>query len=65
MAREASWFKSSYSSDNGIGSCVSVAALGDRVGIRDSKQQNGPTFVAPTAAWSSFIREVKSGRWAT
>ncbi|WKU45333.1 DUF397 domain-containing protein [Streptomyces sp. VNUA116] len=64
VAEESAWFKSSYSDDsNGI-HCISVAALASVVAVRDSKQQNGPAFVAPTAAWSSFIREVKTGRWA-
>ncbi|MEV4922176.1 DUF397 domain-containing protein [Streptomyces roseoverticillatus] len=59
------WFKSSHSGDNGAGGCVSVAALADHVGVRDSKHQNGPAFVTPTTAWSSFIREVKTGRWSS
>ncbi|MFF7023937.1 DUF397 domain-containing protein [Streptomyces klenkii] len=64
MADESSWFKSSYSDTaNGV-SCISVATLTDNVAVRDSKQQNGPAFVTPSAAWSSFIREVKTGRWA-
>ncbi len=64
VAAEMSWFKSSYSGDNGPASCVSVAALPDTVAVRDSKQHNGPAFVTPSAAWSSFIREVRAGRWA-
>ncbi|MEU5186445.1 DUF397 domain-containing protein [Streptomyces klenkii] len=64
MADESAWSKSSHSNQNDGGTCVSVAILADHVGIRDSKQQNGPALVAPTAAWSSFIREVKTGRWA-
>ncbi|MCF3103510.1 DUF397 domain-containing protein [Streptomyces roseoverticillatus] len=65
MAPSDVWFKSSHSGDNGAGGCVSVAALADHVGVCDSKQQNGPAFVTPTAAWSSFIREVKTGRWSS
>ncbi|WP_194959996.1 DUF397 domain-containing protein [Streptomyces sp. NRRL B-1677] len=64
VADESSWFKSSYSDTaNGV-SCISVATLTNNVAVRDSKQQNGPAFITPSAAWSSFIREVKTGRWA-
>ncbi|UQI43187.1 DUF397 domain-containing protein [Streptomyces sp. HU2014] len=56
------WFKSSHSGDNGAGGCVSVAALPDRVGFRDSKQRNGPAVVVPTTSWSAFIHGVRSGR---
>ncbi|MBB5119957.1 DUF397 domain-containing protein [Streptomyces eurocidicus] len=56
------WFKSSHSGDNGAGGCVSVAALPDHVGFRDSKQPNGPAVVVPTTSWSAFIREVRAGR---
>ncbi|MEU1675746.1 DUF397 domain-containing protein [Streptomyces roseifaciens] len=57
------WFKSSHSGDNGAGGCVSVAALADHVGVRDSKQHNGPAFITPAVAWTAFIHEVRSGRW--
>ncbi|WP_308312419.1 DUF397 domain-containing protein [Streptomyces sp. ISL-11] len=62
MADESSWFKSSHSGDNGGGGCISVAVLTERVGIRDSKQANGPALTVPAAAWASFIDEVRSGR---
>ncbi|MGK5546769.1 DUF397 domain-containing protein [Streptomyces sp. URMC 127] len=63
MADESAWFKSSHSNQDNGGTCVSVSVLADHVGIRDSKQRNGPAFVTPAAAWSSFINEVKTGRW--
>ncbi|MBO0651895.1 DUF397 domain-containing protein [Streptomyces triculaminicus] len=62
IANEKSWFKSSYSTDTGAASCVSIAPLTDRVGIRDTKQNNGPAVVIPAAAWTSFIREVQADR---
>ncbi|MFH8789339.1 DUF397 domain-containing protein [Streptomyces roseoverticillatus] len=65
VADETAWFKSSHSDQDNGGGCISVAVLTDRIGVRDSKQENGPAFVTPTAAWSSFIREVKSGRWSS
>ncbi|RKN70972.1 DUF397 domain-containing protein [Streptomyces klenkii] len=64
MAYKSAWFKSSYSNTANGANCISVAALTNNVAVRDSKQQNGPAFVTPSAAWSSFIREVKTGRWA-
>lgn len=60
VADKESWFKSSYSGDNGGGGCVLVALLGGLVGVRDSKHTNGPAFVIRAPAWSSFIREVRS-----
>lgn len=59
---EAAWFKSSYSIDDGGGSCVTVASLTDGVGVRDTKQNNGPALVVPATAWTSFIREVQADR---
>ncbi|MFC5153701.1 DUF397 domain-containing protein [Streptomyces amakusaensis] len=53
-APESAWFKSSYSDGTG-NSCVEVAALVGRVGVRDSKLQSGPALVVPSAAWSSFV----------
>ncbi|MEX2985485.1 DUF397 domain-containing protein [Streptomyces sp. C36] len=56
------WIKSSYS--NAGQNCVEVAGLGShatRVGVRDSKQNNGPALAVPAAAWTSFIREVQAG----
>lgn len=54
LASESSWYKSSYSSGSG-NSCVEIANLVDGVGIRDSKQKQGPALVVTSAAWSSFI----------
>ncbi|MFI9239591.1 DUF397 domain-containing protein [Streptomyces sp. NPDC053079] len=62
VADESRWFKSSYSTDNGGGGCVSIAALPGGVGIRDSKHKNGPALVTPASAWASFIAEVQAGR---
>ncbi|MEV6670507.1 DUF397 domain-containing protein [Streptomyces sp. NPDC051162] len=62
VAGEASWFKSSYSSQDNGGGCVSIAVLTGRVGVRDSKHANGPAFIVPTGAWSIFITEFRAGR---
>ncbi|MFI1864300.1 DUF397 domain-containing protein [Streptomyces jumonjinensis] len=50
---EVAWLKSSYSSGSG-NNCVEVADFSDRVGIRDSKDKQGPALMVPVAAWSAF-----------
>ncbi|MEU1782949.1 DUF397 domain-containing protein [Streptomyces abikoensis] len=62
VAGEPAWFKSSHSTDTGAASCVAVARLAGCVGVRDTKELNGPAFVVATAAWASFIGEVRAGR---
>ncbi|MET8382708.1 DUF397 domain-containing protein [Streptosporangium canum] len=57
----AVWRKSSRSSDNG-GQCVEVADnLPGVVGIRDSRDPDGPKLLFTPAEWRSFIGGVKSG----
>ncbi|MFI0483112.1 DUF397 domain-containing protein [Actinomadura sp. 9N215] len=53
------WRKSSYSDHNG-GDCVEVANLSPLVGVRDSKDADGPKLTFSVAAWSAFTREVKN-----
>ncbi|MFY1698172.1 DUF397 domain-containing protein [Solwaraspora sp. WMMA2101] len=56
----ARWRKSSYSGDNG-GSCVEVAALaGGTIGVRDSKDPNGPALLFPAGTWTTFLTTVSS-----
>ncbi|TDC71086.1 DUF397 domain-containing protein [Streptomyces hainanensis] len=56
---EAAWSKSSYSDGNG-GTCVEVADLTARVGVRDSKDTDGiAPFTVPKAAWASFIDQLR------
>ncbi|MBH1933755.1 DUF397 domain-containing protein [Streptomyces sp. AV19] len=62
IADEAVWFKSSYSGQNNGGACVSVAALPERIGVRDAKRRNGPAFLIPRLAWTSFVGDVRAGR---
>jgi hypothetical protein len=59
VAPETAWFKSSYSS-GAEGNCVEVADLAGQVGIRDSKQNEGPELRIPRAAFASFITTVRS-----
>ncbi|WP_282784101.1 MULTISPECIES: DUF397 domain-containing protein [unclassified Nocardia] len=56
----AHWFKSSRS---GAGKeCVEVAFLsGGRVGVRDSKNPDGPALIFAGGDWSSFTTEITEG----
>ncbi|MEU5421885.1 DUF397 domain-containing protein [Streptomyces sp. NPDC020667] len=54
------WITSSYS--NAGQNCVQVADLITRIGIRDSKQQTGPTALVPTDTWATFIHSLRTGR---
>ncbi len=59
---DARWFKSSRS---GAGKeCVEVAfLLSGRVGMRDSKNPNGPALIFGSADWASFTTAVRGGRF--
>ena len=52
------WFKSSRSSSNA--SCVEVRFAGDSVGVRDSKDRNGPTLAFDAAGWTTFLTALKA-----
>ncbi|MDL4817980.1 DUF397 domain-containing protein [Actinomadura opuntiae] len=54
------WRKSSRSGDTG-GACVEVASLAKRVGVRDSKDADGPALVFSAAEWRAFAQRVKCG----
>jgi hypothetical protein len=54
------WRKSSYSGSEG-GTCVELADLTTAVGIRDSKNPEGPRLVVSRRALSSLLGHVKSG----
>lgn len=49
------WVKSSFSFSNG--NCIEVANLGDgTIGVRDSKDPDGPVLVFPASALRAFTR---------
>ncbi|WP_205718655.1 DUF397 domain-containing protein [Actinomadura sp. WMMA1423] len=52
------WRRSSYSDHSG-GECVEVADLPPVVGVRDSKDPEGPKLTFSVAAWAAFTRSVK------
>ncbi|MER0242963.1 DUF397 domain-containing protein [Streptomyces sp. HSW2009] len=59
------WTKSSYS--GGQGNCIEWApsrtATTDVVPVRDSKHPHGPALHFDTAAWTTFITNVKAGNF--
>ncbi|MCI4064784.1 DUF397 domain-containing protein [Micromonospora sp. R77] len=58
----AVWRKSTRS-DNGGSTCVEVATnLPGVVGVRDSKDRQGPALTFAPAAWSAFTHATVSSR---
>jgi hypothetical protein len=55
------WRKPSYSG-NGGGNCVEVANAARTVGVRDSKDPEGPRLAVSPAGWRSFIGRVQQDR---
>lgn len=60
VAPEGAWFKSSWSGNDGT-SCVEIADLSNRVGIRDSKDKSGPALVVSPTAFTAFVDSVRRG----
>jgi hypothetical protein len=52
---EVNWRKSTHSSGNPTGDCVEVAFVASEVGVRDSKNTDGPTLAFPTTTWRTFV----------
>ncbi|TDC83513.1 DUF397 domain-containing protein [Micromonospora sp. KC606] len=53
------WRTSSRS--GGEGDCVEVAGFADSVGVRDSKDRQGPVLTFAPDAWTGFVRATCSG----
>jgi hypothetical protein len=51
---EVGWHKSSHSGA-GNGNCVEVAVGAMEVGVRDSKNADGPKLVFPAAQWRTWL----------
>ncbi len=63
MKTKVKWRKSSFSSGNG-GACVELAHLGNRVvGVRDSKDPNGPRLTFSRSAILALLEGAKAGEF--
>lgn len=60
-AESVHWRKSSRSADNG-GACVEVGSFAGGVGVRDSKDPDGPVLLFGHASWAAFVRAIKIGK---
>jgi hypothetical protein len=56
----AQWRKSSYSGNSG--NCIEVADLGHAIGVRDSKDPNGPVLMFGTGSWRVFVMSAERER---
>jgi hypothetical protein len=58
---QVEWRKSTLSTTNG---CVEVAFVGDRIAVRDSKNQGrGPVLVFTDVEWRAFLGGVLGGEF--
>ena len=58
----SSWMKSSLSFSNG--NCVEVASLADgEIGVRDSKDSEGPVLRFTSGEWHAFLGGVRNGEF--
>jgi hypothetical protein len=55
----ARWFTSRRSGAQG--DCVECAMVDSVVGVRDSKDRDGPVLVFDRASWTAFVESVKRG----
>ncbi|WP_204034506.1 DUF397 domain-containing protein [Micromonospora qiuiae] len=51
------------SSRSGSGECVEVAGFADAVGVRDSKDRQGPELSFGPASWTRFVTATRTGRF--
>ena len=59
---DATWRKSSYSSNNG--SCVEVRRVAAAaVEVRDTKDRGGPSLTFSAESWQAFVASVHSGEF--
>jgi Domain of unknown function (DUF397) len=59
---DSSWVKSSLSMSNG--NCVEVASLsGGGIGVRDSKDTEGPVLRFTPDEWHAFLGGVRNGEF--
>jgi len=56
----ATWRKSSHSMSNG---CVEVAFVDGQIGVRDSKDRQGPMLVFTANEWEAFLAGASEGQF--
>jgi hypothetical protein len=61
--QHAAWRKSSRSNGNGGSNCVEVAVVAATIGVRDSKNPDGPVLQFTPIDWESFVDGAKRGRF--
>lgn len=59
MERDTGWFKSSRSTAGSNG-CVEVRLTEAAVGVRDSKNADGPRLEFAARGWKAFLAQVGS-----
>ncbi|MFC9397178.1 DUF397 domain-containing protein [Streptomyces sp. NPDC057027] len=59
-SQDLRWRKSSYSGPNG-GDCIEIADLAAHIAVRDSKNPEGPVFLAAPAAFTAFVNAAAQG----
>ncbi|MBO2461936.1 DUF397 domain-containing protein [Actinomadura violacea] len=57
-ASKVVWRKASHSSGNG-GACVEVAHFPGAIGVRDSKDPEGPRLVLSRGAFAALVADLK------
>lgn len=57
---DAIWRKSAYSMSS---DCVEVAILDRLIGVRDSKDREGPVLVFGLSEWNAFVAGVRDGEF--
>ena len=63
METGLTWYKSSYSNDQG-GNCIEIAIdAPGAVPVRDSKDRTGGTLIFPKDAWADFVSGVRTGEF--
>ncbi|WP_433130539.1 DUF397 domain-containing protein [Micromonospora sp. CA-240977] len=53
MVRDGVWRTSTRS--GGEGNCVEVAGFAETIGVRDSKDRQGPALTFTPSAWTAFV----------